>query len=283
MNRRTFLAVAGACAAGIATRTAAAPEQGFTLVLGGGGCRAHGHVGVIRVLERSGLRPSLIVGTSAGSLVGALYAAGLSADQLERQGHNLAADSLRDWRFPGLGLFGGDAIRRFVVARVGPVSIESLPTRFVAVATDLKSGELRAFDRGDLAQAVQASSSVPGLIEPVRIGGRLYVDGSLVSPVPVGVARRYAANPVVAVDVSFPPEEAELDGAYDALYQAFSILTRRLALEERAKADVLIAPRIPVHNDMKPATLKALVDSGERAAADALPRLQALLGSAKVK
>lgn len=253
---------------------------GVALVLGGGGCRGYGHIGVIRALEKNGLRPALIVGSSAGSLVGALYAAGHTADQLEALGNRLTPNLLRDWIFPKLGIFGGDAIRRFVIEAVGERTIESLPTRFAAVATDLRSGVEKVFDRGDLGLAVQASSSAPGLMEPARIGRGFYVDGNISSPVPVGAARQLGAGRVLAVDVTFPPEQADLADPFDALYQAFSILTRRIAIEDRAGADILIEPRIPEHHDMSVATLKALVDAGERSALEALPALRALFARA---
>lgn len=279
MKRRDVLALAIGAALGAGASPALAARARVALVLGGGGCRGHGHIGVIRVLEKHGLKPDLVVGSSVGSLVGALYAAGMSADQIERSGQQLGATSLRDWIFPKLGLFGGDAIRRFVVERVGARSIESLPVPFAAVATDLKSGELKVFDHGDLGLAVQASSSLPGLIEPVRIGERRYVDGNLSAPVPVRAARRLGAKRVIAVDVTFPPDQADLGDPYDTLYQAFSILTRKIALEERARADLVIEPVLPEHNDMGPATLKALVDAGERTALEALPKLHALFSA----
>lgn len=279
MKRREVLAlgVGAALVAGISPAQAARPR--VALVLGGGGCRGHGHIGVLRVLEKHGLKPDLVVGSSAGSLIGGLYAAGRSADEIERYGQQLGANLLRDWIYPKLGLFGGDAIRRFVLDRVGALTIESLPTRFAAVATDLQSGASAIFERGDLGLAVQASSSIPGLIDPLRIGGRLYVDGNLSAPVPVEAARRLGAHRVIAVDVSFPPEEARLDDPFDALYQGFSIVTRRMALEERAKADVLIAPQLPEHEDMKPSTLRSLVEAGERSAMQALPKLRALFAA----
>ena len=250
------------------------------LALGGGGCRGYGHIGVIRVLEKNGLKPDLVVGSSAGSLVGALYAAGMSADKLEFYGQGMSPNLLRNWVFPKLGIFGGGRIRRFVVDRVGARTIESLPMRFAAVATDLKSGALVVIDQGDLGLAVQASSSAPGLLEPVLIGGQLLVDGNLSAPVPVVAARRLGAHRVIAVDVSFPPEQADLSDPYDALYQGFSILTRKFALEERAGADLAIEPQLPEHHAMSAATLKALVQAGERAALEALPRLRALFAHA---
>ena len=143
-------------------------------------------------------------------------------------------------------------IARFVRARVPKHTIEALNTRFAAVATDLATGELVVLDRGELGNAVQASSSLPGLFEPVRIDGRLCIDGNLAAPVPVTVARRLGAMRVIAVDITFRPEEANLGNPVDALYQGFSILTRRLALAEREKADVLIEPPIPPRTGICP-------------------------------
>ncbi len=283
MNRRNFMLSAGALLAANSTaaadRAQARPAR-VALVLGGGGCRGYGHIGVIRALEKNGLKPDLVVGSSAGSLVGALYAAGMRADDLERYGRRMSPNLLRDWVFAKLGLFGGGGIRRFVANRVGERAIESLPVRFAAVATDLRSGELAIFDRGVLGLAVQASSSAPGLLEPVRIGSRFYVDGNLAAPVPVDAARRLGAHHVVAVDVTFLPDQADLNDPFDALYQGFSILTRRLAIEERERADVAIEPKLPEHHDMAPATVTAMVAAGERAALEAMPKLRALFARA---
>ena len=291
MKRRAFVALAAGAAFSAAPGRNAVAAHGTSLlpgarparvalVLGGGGCRGHGHIGVIRVLEKNSLKPDLVVGSSVGSLVGALYAAGMTSDQIERYGQRLGSNLLRDWTFPKLGLFGGDAIRRFVVERVGPRRVESLPIRFAAVATDLRTGEMAVLDRGDLGLAVQASASIPGLLEPVRIGEHLYVDGNLSVPLPVEAARRLGARRVIAVDVTFPPAQADLGDPFDVLYQSFSILTRKLALEERDRADLVIEPRLPEYNSMDAATLKMLVEAGERAALEALPGLRALFARA---
>ena len=280
MKRRGFLALAAGAAlaanAGAQAPRSRAVPGGVALVLGGGGCRGYGHVGVLRVLEQNGLRPDLVVGASAGSLVGALFAAGLGAEAIEKLGTRLSPNMLRDWVFPGLGMFSGAGIARFVHAQIGQVAIESLPTRFAAVTTDLRSGEMVVLERGDAGRAVQASSSAPGLLEPVRIGERLLVDGNLSAPVPVAAARRLGARKVIAVDVSFPPEQADLDDPFDALYQGFSILTRRLALEERASADVTIEPPIPEHRRMSRATIAEHVAAGEQGARAALPAIRKL-------
>ena len=257
-----------------------APRSGnaVALVLGGGGCRGYGHIGVLRVLERNRLKPDLVVGSSVGSLVGAFYAAQIPVEQIERFGKRLNQNMLRDWIFPKLGVFGGAGIRRFVVSRLGQRTIESLPLRFAAAATDLRTGDAVILERGDLGRAVQASSSAPGLLEPVRIGSQLLVEGNLSAAVPVDAARRLGARRVIAVDVTFPPEQADLADPFDALYQGFSILTRRLALEERKRADVMIAPNLLEHRDMSGATIKALIEAGERAAERELPSLRSVFG-----
>ena len=264
---------------GRAEVSSTAKKAGVAVVFGGGGCRGHGHIGVLRVLEANGLKPDLVVGSSVGSLVGALYAAGRTSTDLERYGERLSQNLLRAWIFPKLGLFGGGKIARFVRDRARVRDIEALPVRFAAVATDLRTGELAILDRGDLGRAVQASSSAPGLLEPVRIGSRLLVEGNLSAAVPVDAARRLGAARVVAVDVTFPPEQGDLNDPVDALYQGFSILTRKLALDERRRADVLIEPNLPVHRDMSPQTVKSLIDAGERAALDALPAMRKLFSS----
>ena len=281
MKRRDIVFGAAALLAASAAAAAAPPvarvrPARVALVLGGGGCRGYGHIGVIRALERAGLKPDLIVGSSVGSLVGALYAAGIDADTLEGYGQTMSPNMLRDWVFPKLGLFGGNRIRRFVSERTGGRAIEALPMRFAAVATDLRSGARVTLDRGDLGRAVQASSSPPGLIEPTRIDNRLLVDGNLVAPVPVDVARALGARKVIAVDISFPPEEADLNDPFDALYQGFSILTHRLATAELARADIPIKPKLPEHNEMGAATQKALIAAGENAVMDLMPEIRAL-------
>jgi NTE family protein len=217
------------------------------------------------------------VGSSAGALVGALYAAGIPPDRMAGLGERLSANLFRDWIFPRLGFFGGKAIADFVENQLGRRRIEDLPVRFAAIATDLRNGDMVVLDQGDAGIAVQASGSVPGLLEPVRHGRRLCVDGNLSAPVPVKAARALGATRVVAVDVTFPPAEAMLEDPVDVLYQGFSILTRRLALEERAGADVVIEPVIPECRGMSERVIREHIRAGEVAATGAVPVLRRLL------
>jgi NTE family protein len=274
MNRREF--IYGTAALTVGFPAVGRSRDPVALVLGGGGCRGYSHIGVLRVMEREGLKPDLIVGSSAGSIVAALYAAGLSAGAIERLGARLNPNMLRDWVFPRLGIFSGTGIARFVRAHAGDRRIESLPLRFAAVATDLRNGERVILDNGDIGLAVQASSSMPGLLEPVRFGPRLLVDGNIASPVPVDAARKLGAKRVVAVDVTFPPGQADLSDPFDAIYQGFSILTRKLALEERASAELSIEPQIAEHHEMSTQVIAQHISAGEQAATAALPRLRRL-------
>jgi NTE family protein len=279
MRRREFIAFAGAVplAAGAAANPSRKP---VALVLGGGGCRGYGHIGVIRALEKAGLRPDMVVGASVGALVGVLYAAGFGAAQLERLSEGLGRNTLRNWILPKLGLFGGEPIARFVRKHLGERSFASLPTRFAAVATDLRTGNAVVIDRGELGVAVQASASVPGWLEPVQRDGRPLVDGCLSSPVPVAAARQLGAGSIVAVDVTLPPQDADLRGPYDALYQSFSILTHRLALSEREGADVLVAPKLQKYSELSAETVEGLIAAGERAASSAMDAIRAAFARA---
>lgn len=174
------------------------------LALGSGSARGLAHLGVIRALQEAGIKIDCVAGTSIGALVGAVYAAG-SIDSLENTFQNF------DWKkmvsffdviFPKSGLIDGAKVRDLVRALVHAEVIESLPIPFCAVATDIQSGEEVLISRGDLIEAVRASIAVPGIFTPVRSNGLLLVDGGLVNPVPVSVARAMGAKIVIAVDLN---------------------------------------------------------------------------------
>ena len=166
------------------------------LALGGGAARGFAHVGVIQVLEEAGIRPDMVAGTSAGSLVAAIYASGKNGTQLQQVAETMDEAAIADWTLPlfNRGVLRGDALARYVNGQVNGRLIEAMPLPLGIVATDLHSGEGILFQRGDTGVAVRASSSVPAVFQPVKIAGREYVDGGLVSPVPVGHARSMGAE-----------------------------------------------------------------------------------------
>ncbi len=249
------------------------------LALGGGAARGFAHVGVIAVLEEAGLKPQLVVGTSAGSLVAALYASGKTSAQLQQTALNMEEVVLTDWMLPivGRGMFRGEALGRYVNELVVGRLIENMAIPLGIVATDLNSGEAVLFQRGDTGTAVRASSAVPAVFLPVKINGREYVDGGLVSPVPVRFARRMGADVVVAVDISSPPEGNPSDGTLQILLQTFAIMGKSINQYELKDADVVVRPSQVGLKGADFSSRQRAIDAGRAAMLAALPALRAKL------
>jgi NTE family protein len=216
------------------------------LVLGGGAARGFAHIGVIKALESQGITPDIIVGTSAGSLVGALYAAGNNGFALQKMALSMDEAAISDWSVPFFakvsGMFKGEAIQQYVDRSVNNTPIEKLKIPFGAVATDLNSGKAILFQRGDTGLAVRASSAVPGVFQSVKIGSHQYVDGGLVAPVPVRFAREMGADFVIAVNISAQPEVQSASSSVDVMLQSFAIMGQSINYYELQNADVVITP-----------------------------------------
>jgi NTE family protein len=247
------------------------------LALGGGAARGFAHVGVIAALEKVGIQPDWIVGTSAGSLVGALYASGLNAAALRAAALALDEASLGDWTFRGRGVLRGQGLQDLVNRLVNNKRIEQFPRRFAATATDLYNGSLKLFVSGDCGVVVRASSAVPTVFEPVTLDGREYVDGGLASPIPVGSARRLGCDVVIAVDISAKPSFQPTETMPQVLLQTFAIMGRSLAERELLDADVQVRPAV---SDLGAANFEARVRAiadGEAAMLAQQPALLARL------
>lgn len=215
------------------------------LVLGSGSARGFAHIGVIKALEAAKIRPDLIVGSSAGAMIGAFYAAGYTGAQMEELALKVKDIEIVDLSSGSKrGMVTGDTLQNFVNRAVRERTIEQLPIPFIAVATTLRTGEATTFRRGDLGLAVRASCSVPGVFIPPRINDVDYVDGGLVSPVPVRIARDVGADIVIAVDVSSGPLNHTPAGIYEQVMHAFDIMGRSLSRLEADQADVVIRPDV---------------------------------------
>lgn len=242
----------------------------IALVLGGGAARGFAHIGVIKALEAQGVVPDMVVGTSAGSLVGALYAAGNNGFALQKLAMEMDEAAISDWSVPlfsqSSGVLKGEAVQGYVNRAVNHLPIEKLKLPFGAVATDLQTGQAILFRRGNTGAAVRASSAVPGLFQPVRIGNMTYVDGGLVSPVPVSFARKMGADFVIAVNISVQPEAQPASGTLEILLQTFAIMGQSLNHHELREADVVIRPELATMkgNDFQHRNVAIL--AGERAA-----------------
>ena len=251
------------------------------LALGGGAARGFAHVGVISVLEEAGLRPHMVAGTSAGSLVAAIYATGKTSAQLQQTALAMEEVAITDWMLPiiGKGVFRGDALGRYVNQLVGGRLIEQMAIPLGIVATDLNSGQAVMFRSGDTGTAVRASSAVPAVFVPVRISGREYVDGGLVSPVPVRFARQMGADIVVAVDISSPPEANPAGDTLQILLQTFAIMGKSINHYELKEADVVVRPSLTGLKSADFSARKLAIESGRAAMLAALPALKAKLAA----
>jgi len=246
----------------------------IALALGGGAARGFSHVGVIKALEAQGIYPDIIVGTSAGSVVGALYAGGFNGFELQKLAIQLDESSISDWSIPDRGFFKGEALQSFINRTLANRPIEKLKKPFAAVATELQTGEMIVFRRGDTGMAVRASSTVPGVFQPVSINGHDYVDGGLVSPVPVKVARAMGADIVIAVDISAKPKFGKVTGSLDMLLQTFAIMGQSISNYELDFADVVLRPN---NGPMKSADFQGrhlAILEGEREVAEKLPLIR---------
>jgi NTE family protein len=244
------------------------------LALGGGAARGFAHIGVLQVLEEQGIKPDVIVGTSAGSVVATLYASGKTPAEMVNLAMNLDESSLKDWVFPGRSLMKGEALAKLIRSNTSGKNIEAMRPALGIVAADLQSGQAILFRKGDPAQAVRASSSVPGVFEPVTINGHEYIDGGAVSPIPVRFARQMGADLVIAVDISAIPEGQPTKGMVDILMQTFNIMGHSISQFELTEADVVMRPRLEGIGSADFASRRLSLLAGREAALSVLAQLK---------
>jgi len=258
-----------------ATPPPVVPKVRIGIALGGGAAKGFAHIGVIKMLQTHGLEPVVVAGTSAGSVVGALYASGMDPARLQRHAIALDEDEIRDISLFSGGLIEGRLLQDYVNRLVSQRPIDKFAKPFAAVATRLEDGKRSVFVRGDAGQAVRASSSIPGVFEPVTIGKWHYVDGGVVSPVPVDAARQLGAELVVAVDISSRASGTMPGSLLGIVDQSITIMGRQLAAQELARAEVVIRPRV---NDIGATDFEQrdrAILAGEQAALAAIPQIRA--------
>lgn len=257
------------------------------LALGGGAARGFAHIGVIKTLEAQGIVPDIVVGTSAGSLVAALYAAGNNGFALHKMALEMDEAAISDWSVPlfakATGVLKGEALQNYVNKAVNNQPIEKLKMPFGAVATDLNNGQPILFRRGNTGAAVRASSAVPGVFQPVKIGERSYVDGGLVSPVPVRFAREMGADFVIAVNISAQPDAQPANSTLDVLLQTFSIMGQSINHYELREADVVIQPRLGTMKGSDFPGRNNAILAGEQAASAAMAELKRKLEAKRLQ
>ncbi|BAL91089.1 putative patatin-like phospholipase [Actinoplanes missouriensis 431] len=258
------------------------PEIRIGLALGGGAVRGAAHVGVLEVLDRAGLEPAVITGTSAGALVGALYAAGKPPSEILKLAQTLRWARLVRPARTRKALFETSKLGLFLETALDHATFDDLRLPFAAVACDLATGEEVVMRDGSVAQAVLASAAVPGVFPPVDRDGQMLVDGSLVNIVPAGVARRLGADIVVAVDVSGPlPRRPPATILH--IMVAVSTLqpggTGTLAKD----ADLVLSPEVDGYAFWELSRIGEFEQAGRSATEEALPLLRALTEAAAAR
>ena len=252
------------------------------LALGGGAARGFAHVGVIKALEAAGISVDMVAGTSAGSMVAVLYASGMNARQLQQASSSMDEATLADWTLSMRGMIKGQALQDYVNTQVKNRTLDQMVKPVGVVATDFQSGDAVTFMRGNAGMAVRASASIPGVFSPTKIGGRTYVDGGLVSPVPAKAVKMMGADFVIAVDISARPGKPP-EGLAATLNQTVAIMGQNLRNEElKSFADVVIHPNLD-HvggTDFKSRTIS--ISEGEAATLKLLPEIKRLLAQAKL-
>jgi len=253
------------------------------LCLGSGGARGLAHIGVLQVLEENGIVPDIISGCSAGAIFGAVYAAGTNLNLLEKFMGTVEAGDIVDLGIPLHGGFlSGDKIEEVVATLTHNLSFDETRIPFVCIATDLITGEMKAFEKGKLHRAVRASMAVPGVFTPAEIDGHFYVDGGVLEELPVRVLRERGADVVITSDLGikrnfFDPEHPS---PIDILRRSSDIMQAQMTLRQADKGDVVIRPDASFMGLLKINGYEESVAAGREKAKEALPRIFELLGMA---
>ncbi len=252
------------------------PKVKIALALGGGAAKGFAHIGVIKVLEQNGIKPVIITGTSAGSIIGSLYASGLTPTQLQQKAMDLKEGQVVDLTLSTNGFIKGEYLQNFINSSVGNRQIQAFKIPFGAVATNRDTGATALFRSGNAGQAVRASASVPNVFQPVKIGSSYYVDGGLTQPVPVSAAKAMGATFIIAVDISAKPKSG-ISGIFATLDQSINIMSQVALNSELKKANIVIKPNLDRLSSGSFDTRHQAILEGEKAALAALPAIKKAL------
>ena len=262
------------------SHTAPKPKATVALALGGGASKGFAHIGIIKVLKENNIPVKIVTGTSAGSIVGSMYASGMSPDRLELEAEILGKTDLVDLTLSTSGFIKGEKLQNYINRKVGNRPMQQFPIKFAAVATDFESGKPVVFNVGNAGQAVRASASIPNVFQPVVIGNRKYVDGGLSQPVPVSAAKKMGANFIIAVDISARPAKNVSQGMFSYLDQTFNVMSQTALRQELGQANVVIKPQVLELGSVGGFDQKQrAIQLGEQAARAALPEIKRKLAA----
>lgn len=244
------------------------------LALGGGLARGFAHIGVIKVLLEAGVKFDYISGTGMGSVISAVFACGVKIEMIERLALTIPRRIWVDLSVPRMGLISGDSLEELVYLLTGRRTFAQISMPLAVVATDLIKGETVVLNNGLISRAVRASCAKPGIFNPVKIDGKLLVEGSLLQKEPSVVTRKMGADLVLAVDVDSDVETYKVKNILDVLSKSFDIMTRDIRLPDIKEANVMITPDL---HDIAPFQFnraEEAIKRGEEAARVALPLIK---------
>lgn len=247
------------------------------LALGSGALRGLAHVGVLKAFAKHKIPIDYISGCSIGSLIGAIYSAGLDADTILKLAKGLKRRHWLDFVIPKIGLMSGDRVLEIVSLLTRKKTFEQLNIPMAIVATDVINGTEVVFTEGNVAKAVRASTSVPGVFVPYELNGMLLVDGAVLNPTPVDVVKKMGADIVIGVDLAHAEAICSVTNIFDVILQSIDIMERELLKYRVFDCDVLIRPDIAHISPSSFDCIDEAVELGEKAAIEALPRIMKLL------
>jgi len=252
----------------------------IAFAFGGGAAKGFAHIGVIKVLEQNGIKANIITGTSAGAVIGSLYATGMNSMELQQKAMDLESDGLMDFTLSTNGFIKGIALQNFINKSVQNKQIQNLKIPLGIVATNKNSGATAVFVSGNTGQAVRASASVPNIFQPVKIGNNFYVEGGLTQPVPVSAAKRMGADIVIAIDISAKPKNG-VSGLLQTLDQSINIMSQVALNNELKKANVVIRPNLDRLSSISFDSKHQAILEGEKAALAMLPAIKKAIANYK--
>ncbi|MDI6728987.1 MAG: patatin-like phospholipase family protein [Thermodesulfovibrionales bacterium] len=253
----------------------------IALVLGAGASKGFAHIGVLKVLESNKIPVHMVVGTSAGSFVGSIYAYGYNAFQLQKMAISIEKGDIADLTVPDNGFIKGELLESYINRILKNTPMEKLRIPFYAVATNIQNGQEVVFGTGNTGKAVRASCSIPGIFRPVNISGQMYVDGGVVSPVAVDAARKMGADVIIAVDISADVDNTQPESTIETILQSINIMYSKIANIQLSKADVVIKPKVGYIGSADFSKRHEAILEGEKAALEALPKINAVIAKLK--
>ena len=269
--------IVSGCAATAPSQIPTRHPAKIALVLGAGASKGFAHVGVLKILENNKIPIHMIVGTSVGSFVGSLYANGYDAYALQKIALSMERGDVGELTIPDNGFLKGERLRDFINAKLKQAPVDKLKIPFYAVATDIKTGESVVFNTGNIGMAVQASCAIPGVFQPARFSGASYVDGGVVKPLAVDVARTYGADIVIAVDISSGIDSVVPTSTTETIMKSIQIMYNKMSQVPISQADVVIKPNVSFVSSADFSKRNEAIMEGEKAALAAMPKINALL------